>query len=1276
MFERAATIFLFGLTLLNLAFEKCSSEGARGNYGEFPSMVSCFEPSFESLEIPGRGVLMVHKGHRLIPVFIPAETEFCDDPRGLQEPEQDIWDHLTLVPKDHEEFSQLVNEVKSASEKNNEIVSALNDIINNQVGAKTDSNDLHVGIEAPIIPVHAFPLHGNTGPHARTELTVKNDDLDEISDFEDSLLLDELDIAKNDESDGVRMRMLMFAEFSRTYLEERGLFLAISGKLMYSPENFEFFRQNWPTREAGLVMEELPSSIWKAFLASGVLTSPTSVELSEERRKSLVLESLNAFFNGLERFYLQNMESELNHKYYSYLSGLGVEKAIETIKYYVESEKTHSLDRSRVSESSESQKSSSSELSATSISSSSLEIPETSAESSISGLAPRQMEQQENSAVNFDVSQGEALQRSFREEPPVGEGGPGSQLEIFASLRVKWFSIFVSDYLARLGINFKISPESCSRPRTIEFFRTEFGVPPGLPEVVWDMFTENSFGSRFPESATVQEQMEIVYDLWVTFNKVEHGLFEGNVSADGYILNKDLLEVEIREIMRQYWDENMGDTAAKLIRLSKQRNSDHQAASEIESIREDELIRNQKKAREMGIFNVDKSNSELSMSNQEGLEVGNGDNKLEASRILGSSSGSTESSEKLVNNRSRRRGRKRGGKKRARRGRSRRKSEEKEQQMGVLERAKGLLESLRSKDKMEDGPDEKKLSSGGEVSSESSSLEPDKSSYSPFDWLRLESPMNGSNESEFSAEFGRDDVSEKEGENSQGPGGIGIEPSLSQMKEKPERSVEEPGRDESLVDLMKEQQEQQEQEKSEIFEVSLKVKEASPEKSPVEIAQINLLEDIPPVDSESVSTEGSVSRQVGFLGSEVQGENSLKEDEAEAEAEVDADAGTRTLEEGVQEKSLQGEKSTEPEHKTLSGAAGNVGSELGLDFGSKERSKADYKPVEEVSEDATVSAQGSPKESEEDEKPEGGEDASGEEKPLQKKLSKRFEDKLSSLLDRTKKLFGFGKKPPKENGDDSSDEGERDKELDLEMEYENLTNMVIYFIQTYAALRYKFIEEGVVDSSFEEINKIIKSSIHFHQGTAEFDNVDMEKGIKKIASMLGGGSFTALKSVGLTAKDITASLKRYLLRLCPGDKTEEEYKRNKRLNTTHFWLRQHFSRNWIREGMLPEQLERPSIVESSHDLLESLDNPKPVEDRAEAICGKIYPILGRFFDKSLTSEIKIKDLNCLAVVTTNELYGFSMSNSIYLFLFRYNTTYWRFLSPDISISISQALEKE
>ncbi|KAJ1606282.1 putative signal peptide-containing secreted protein, partial [Cryptosporidium canis] len=1243
MLERPGIIIWLALILVNLAFKGCGSEAIDGSYGEASGMISCFEAPFEGLEIPGRGVFMVYKGHRLIPVRIPPEAEFCDAPRGALEAEGNIWDNFNLVPKDHEEFSELINEAKAASEKDEEIISALNGLLTKTEGANSEQKtgtDLHVVNEPVITPVHAFPLYDKSHPHAESEVDKKND---EISDLEDSLLLDEWNESKDDEGDGIRMRILMFTEFSRDYLARKGLPLAIRNEDMYSQENLEFFRLNWPTREAGLVLEELPYSIWKVFLGSGILTSRTDSGLSEDRRKRLVLESLNDFFNGLERYYLQNMDSGLDYTYYQYLSGLGIDKALETIRYYRESQEPQTSreasgqDSSAVfNEYSQSQRQSSSESSVSSVSTSSLEVPETGAESSSS----KSDSPGGGSVTYFEYSPDEGSQKVVKEGSPAREE---DQSGVFAQLRMRWFGIFASDYLARLGVNFKVSQDSLSRPSVIEFFQTEFGASHGLPEVIWDIFTESSFGDQFQGSLTVQEQMEMVNEIWVMFNKIESGVFEGNVGAESYLLNRDMLDVEIREVMRQYWDESMDETAAKLIHLIQRRGDAH-VSSEIVPVQEDELIRNKIKAKEMGVFNVESSVT--------GSEVEQTGGSLESS--VASDSSASEQSEGSAREKSKRRKSKKrkskkgkGGKKKGRKEKGSGKNKT-EKQQGILDKAKELLESFRKKPEDSVGEHPKEETPDKEISSESSSssVELESGGDSPLNWLKFESPMKQSEESEFSERFGDGDPSEK----MEGSQGLEVprEDSFT-----PQAKANEPSLHEASVSL---NQEAPREERSEVFD-GQPPEEQSTERSSGTVVNVDLLNDLPFADASS-SSEHSARVNVDLAG-----------ESSGSPVAYGAVSG------GGEASNIERSAS---EHE-VAGVPEGVGSEHGSTQSQnrEEGGGAEYASSAEASEDGGASAPGLPREDaegedEDEERPrEESVEVSGKEKPLQKKFTKQFENKLSSLLQKTKKLFGLGKKSSKDKEADSQDQ---DGDLDVEEESENLTNLVIYFIQTYAALRYKFVEEGAIDKSFGEIAAIVRTSVHFHPGTVEFDNIDMEKGIKKIASMLGGGSFTAMKSIGLTAKDITASLKKYLLRLCPPDRTEAEYSKNKRLNTTHFWLKQCFTQSLVKEGMVPEQLERPSIVESSQSLVEDLADRRPIESRAEAICKKVQTVLDRFFDKSLTDGIKAKDLDCLAVVAVNELYGFSLSNSLYLFLFGYRTKYWRFLSPDISISISHILE--
>ncbi|EAK88502.1 hypothetical protein [Cryptosporidium parvum Iowa II] len=1273
MFEKSGFNLIFSLILLYSTFQICYSEEIGRNYEEGSNLISCFDPPFDGLEIPGRGILMVHKGHRLIPLIIPSDSEFCDSPRNLFEIENDIWDNNILIPKDYEEFSQLVNEAKDVAEKDEQIISALNDLLITSDGAKasqkTDNIGMHVVNEPTIIPEYVFPLHGNSHPHAHTELINKNDE--EISDFEDSSLLDDLDISKN--NDGIKMRMFMFKEFSMDYLARKGLPLNINEEAMYSPENFDFFNSNWPSREKELNIEVLPNSIWRVFLASGILTSITTTNMSEEMRKMLVLESLNAFFNGLERYYLQNMDSELDSKYYSYLNGLGVENALDTMKYYRESinfQRDSKGDNSIMSKNNDkeytkSQEFTSNDLSNSSINSSSLEVPDTFEESSISrSVSKTNKKQYENSVVAIDNSQsGEILSKSIKgEKSQAIEIDPNSQLETFVKLRIKWFNIFVNDYLARLGIKFSILEEYCNNPSVIEFFKTEISISEGLPEVILDIFMGSGFGSQFSDSTTEDEKIHIVYDIWTIFNQIEREIFNGQTIANGYLLKKDLFDVEIREAMRQHWDGNLNDTANKLIHLSKKRTISPEK-SEIEPIFEDELIRNRERAKEMGIFKGEKSqsNGELSKSSKEISEMYNIGSETEDSKA-GDSSKKSELDEKSIIG-------KKKGKNKKRKSKKKKNNKGKEKRSGILNKAKELLESFKKEPEVHASEESKAKSSENDISSSESTLDDvEKSSDSPFNLLNFGSPIKDEQEnSEFSERFGIDTLFEKSFEDLNEPKKLGGEPSLpspeqSKLEEKlnnlEKNNEVEPEKSETSTSL---KEEVKEKEKMDLSEQTPK-KEPSADVSPETTVMVNLFEDIPLAD-ESFNSEDSFK---------------LKENEdiINKNDQISQDISEKSVKKIDNGLGSQYETTSLPENEDLENYS--VPS-------YREENKFHYEPTGETSKtEPSNSSKYLPKEdddpSEEETKEhseEGDTRFSDKEKPIKKKFSKIFENKLSTLFANTKKFFGFDKKSSKEDLASSDQiKGNQDQYLNVEEEYKNLSKIIVYFIQSYAALRYKFADKAVIENSFDEINEIVKSSIHFHQGTTEFDNIDMEKAIKKIAAMLGGGSFTALKSIGLTTKDITTNLKRYLIKLFPTEITQEHYKKDKKLNTTNFWLKQHFTQDVIKDGMIPEQLERPFIIETSQDLIAKSNDPGSIETKAENLCKRIPSILEKFFDKSMTKKINHKDFDCLAVVAANELYGLSLSNSLYLFLFDYKTNYWRFLTPDLSISISQILENE
>ncbi|KAH8584933.1 uncharacterized protein ELE39_000884 [Cryptosporidium sp. chipmunk genotype I] len=1283
MFEKSGFNLIFSLILLNLAFQICYSEDIGRNYEESSNLVSCFDPPFEGLEIPGRGIFMVHKGHRLIPLTTSEKLEFCDSPRNLFEIENDIWDNSIMIPKDYEEFSQLINEAKDVAEKDEQIISALNDLLIADGGAKsnekTDNIGMHVANEPIIIPEYAFPLHGNSHPHTHTDIINKSDE--EISDFEDSSLLDDLDIPKND-NDGVKMRIFMFKEFSMDYLARKGLPLNINEEAMYTPENFEFFNSNWPSKEKELTIEILPNSIWRVFLASGILTSQTATSMSEEMRKNLVLESLNLFFNGLERYYLQNMDSELTPKYYLYLSGLGIESALDTIKYYRESEKLpkeSGVDNSLMSKNNDkeyikSQELTSNDLSTSSITSSSLEVPETIEESSIPRSVSGANKLYENNIVAIDTSKGEKVsQKSIKsEETQATEINLNTQLEMFGRLRIRWFSVFVNDYLGRLGINFAISKEYCEDSSTIEFFKTEIGVSEGLPEVIWNMFMKSGFGRQFPDTTSEAEKINIVNDIWMMFNQVERQMFKGQVNTEDYLLKKDLFDVEIREIMRQYWDGNLSDTANKLIHLSKKRTGT-QENSEIKPIFEDELIQNQEK--EIGIFKVEKSKSsdELSNTTKEIPEMYNIGSEIEYSRTTDSSKKSELGDKSAIGNKKGRNKKRKSKNKKNKRGKAQKnESADKhgnEKTSGILNKAKEFLNSFKKEPEVLVSEKSKEKSPLNDLSSESSSEDVEKNNDFSLNLLNFGSPIKEESEkTEFSEKFGLNTPFEKSFENSQELKQLGKESSLHSQKKN--ELDEKSGNLEKINEIKPEKSEfstslkevAEEREKIDSFEQSPK-KEPSLGVFPENTIMTNLFEDIP-LAEESVNSEDSVK---------------LEENE-------DIIKTKDQIPEDTDEKSMGKVNNGLSSHYETTSVLGNEDSENNSVPNYQEKSRVDYEPTREISiVEPSTSGQYSQKEDvdasgeetkKEDSKAEDA-DISDKEKPIKKKFSKIFENKLSSLFANTKKFFGFDKKSSKENkvSTDLVEENQH-QDLDVQDEYENLTKMIIRFIQSYAALRYKFTSEEVIDNSFNEINEIVKSSVHFHQGTTEFDNVDMEKAIKKIAGTLGGGSFTALKSIGLTAKDITVNLKRYLIKLFPTERTEQQYKNNKKLNTTHFWLKQYFTQDLIKEGMIPEQLERPFIIETSQDLVSKANDPKSIETRAENICKKIPSILKKFFDISLTKKISHTDLDCIAVATVNELYGFSLSNSLYLFLFAYKTNYWRFLTPDISVSISQVLKDE
>ncbi|KAK9174257.1 putative Secreted Protein (CpLSP gene family) [Cryptosporidium meleagridis] len=1272
MFEKSSFNLIISLILLYLKSQISYSEETGRNYEEGSNLISCFDPPFDGLEIPGRGILMVHKGHRLIPQIIPSDSEFCDSPRNLFEVENDIWDNNVLVPKDYEEFSQLVNEAKDVAEKDEQIISALNDLLMTSDGAKTnqktDNIGMHVVNEPTIIPEHVFPLHGNSHPHAHTELIDKNDE--EISDFEDSSLLDDLNISKNDDG-GIKMRMFMFKEFSMDYLARKGLPLNINEEAMYSPENFEFFNSNWPSREKELIVEVLPNSIWRVFLASGILTSHTTTNMSEEMKKMLVLESLNAFFNGLERYYLQNMDSELDSKYYSYLNGLGVENALDTMKYYRESikfQQDSKRDNSIMSENNDkehtkSQELTSNDLSDSSINSSSLEVPDSFEESSIPrSVSETNKKQYENSVVTIDNSQNlEIFSKSAKgEKSQAIEIDSNSQLETFVKLRIKWFNIFVNDYLGRLGIKFSILEEYCNDPSIIEFFKVEIPISEGLPEIILEIFMGSGFGSQFSDYTTEDEKINIVYDIWVIFNQMEKEIFSGQTIANGYLLKKDLFDVEIRETMRQYWDGNLDDTANKLIHLSKQRTISEEK-SEIESIFEDELIRNRERAKEMGIFKGEKSqsNGETSKSSKEISEIYNTGSETENSKA-GDSYKKSELEEKSIVG-------KKKGKNKKRKSKQKKSNEGKEKRSGILNKAKEFLESFKKEPEIHAREESKTKSSKSDISSSKSTLDDvEKSSDSPLNMLNFGSSIKDEEEnSEFSERFGIDTLFEKSFENLNEPKYLEKEPSLSSLKQNKfeeklnnlENNEVRPEKSEVSTSL---KEEVKEKERMDLSEQPPK-KEPSVDVSPETKVMVNLFEDIPLAD-ESFNSEDSFR----LNGDEdiIKKNDQISQDTNE-KSMTKIDNGLGSQYEKTSQENEDFENYSVPSYQ--------------------EENKFHYEPTEEISKtEPSNSSKYLPKEDDDlsgeetkEHSEEGVTPVSDKEKPIKKKFSKLFENKLSTLFANTKKFFGFDKKSSKENLASSDHiKEDQDQYLNVEEEYENLTKMIIYFIQSYAALRYKFADKTVIENSFDEINDIVKSSIHFHQGTTEFDNVDMEKAIKKIAAMLGGGSFTALKSIGLTTKDITANLKRYLIKLFPTETTLEHYKKDKKLNTTNFWLKQHFTQDVIKDGMIPEQLERPLIAETSQDLIAKSNDQRFIEAKAENLCKRIPSILEKFFDTSMTKKITHTDYDCIAVVAANELYGLSLSNSLFLFLFNYKTNYWRFLTPDISFSISQILENE
>ncbi|KAH7649690.1 hypothetical protein FG379_000950 [Cryptosporidium bovis] len=1239
-----------------------SNENDNGSHFTF-----CYTPPFESLEVPGVGPFNVHKGHRLIPITIPEGSELCDDPMSLFEPENEIWDNNILVPKEFEDFSELMEEARNLEEDTNvQLTSKINEILKEK---------MYEQIEPQIIPKHVMPLYMDE--NEKTELKRIPDTSDRVLDKEESSLLDDLSlVSKQDESygtlneevkRGIGMRIFMFVEFCRDNLARNGLPLNIINNSMYTEDNFKFFSTNWSSfGSEELVFNDVPYQIWQGFVSSGILTAGDK-KISEETKRKLVLYSLNEFFNGLERYYSYKINDKVDYKYYLYLESLGVDEAIKTIGQYRDSLGGISKGDASSKDSSEREVTASPSLSSSSsISTSSMYVPRNFEFSNEASTTKEELtEQGERSGYDFVKEDNLMEGKSEKVESVVDlsmtkgafedEREKSSEIgdeKSMVSTRIKWFIIFINEYLGRIGIGLSISEHSCDNTGIYDLFKNLNNEDKfSLPDLVWNLLIQNGFEEKTSDlELSYDEKREIVKELWLIFIDIEIKMFGNQVNYQSYNQVSWMMDIEIRDIICDFLDKLKVETSKKLMNLSERRNGSAadkygtlKEENTIKPLNDDEFANNLSRAKELGLFNLNSFENEVSDNNLQSdinggnmemfenrfeydkNKVGDANKYLNKDTSLESTSSSSSNeiggmSEKMnkkgkgrKNNKSKKRKDKRRSKKnsnidKTNRGKKSEKSEVREETVAdrsskAVKTARELMEKIKSEDDKSRIPD--------------SSIESETSNFSPLDWLRFDSTDNGKNKK---PELELTDVS-------------------LDRNEKEVYNLEEKEESNSFDD----------NERTSKYPGYITNEEASKSVG-LEIDQLFDQETPPSIKPEELS---NVEKHVSEGSKDDYTSNRPVYNEQDENVEEESSKTVSEVEE-LQNRNENTENIVEKSHSISDKSSRNLLSDLIKSIGKN--------MDEEGAEDET---RGAEIEKFEDEiETEEGEKSVGELRGAEKGS---FKNKLSNLLQRTKNFFGFGKTESKNVEEEST--------LGKEIEYTNLAKIVIHFIQSYAALRYRFVKEGAIESSFEEIKALVKDSLHFHQGTTEFDTFDLEKGVKIIAGMLGGGSFTAIKTLGLTSRDISNSLKRYLVNLFPTDNIEQIYKKNKKINTTNEWLKTYLKNDLIIEEMLPKQLERPTIVEESNDLIDGFSNSEEVMEKADLMCEKIIKLIGKYIHNSESNRITKRDLDCLAVTAVNQLHNFTLSNSIYLFLFKYKTNLWKYLTQEIALSLSREIQE-
>ncbi|KAH8739322.1 hypothetical protein FG386_000294 [Cryptosporidium ryanae] len=1238
-----ALLLLFGRKSIVFGKEVEDSRRKKNAYNHDPYFTSCYISPFESLEVPGSGSFNVHKGHRLIPVNIPEGSELCDDPMSLFEPENEIWDNNTLVPKDFEDFSELIEEVKNIEEdKDTKITSKINELLK-------ESEKLHAQIEPPTKPEQVMQLH--TNEKEKSKYAEEKNTGDEFTDDGESSMFDDLssasktgdldDLLYNEEvKRGIGMRIFMFVEFCRDNLARNGLPLNIINNSMYTEENFKFFGANWSFfGNEELVFDDVPYQIWQGFVSSGILTTGDR-RISEEAKRRLVLSSLNEFFNGLEKYYSYNINGNVDYKYYLYLESLGIDEAIKTIKYYRDSiVKDSNVDTSLENLS---DRENTVSTSSSSISTSSMYVP-SNHEPSVETSATKEESVELSDRLGKEIFGNELMNdksertnsyvemSKTKDEPESRQEKPyeAEREKAMVEARIKWFRIFTNEYLGRIGIGLSISEYSCNNIGIYNIFKNLKNEEKHfIPDLVWSLLIQNGFDQKTSDSLLgYDEKREIIGDLWFTFNDIEGKMFGNQVNYESYNQVEGMMDIEIRDIITSFLDKFRVETSKKLIKFSEKKRKDS-ASSEysvskkedtLKPLNDEELADNLSRAKKLGLFNLDSVKSETNRDNLTSdinlnsfgtfLDKSEYDkNEINVGEYLNKEVPlQTPSNIQNEMNETPKKTRKNKKSKKKRKRRNRKNSginqiDESERsgknyvKETALERSSKAINTARE------------LAAEGISNEDESSkqvyqnTDPDISNSSPFDWL-----VFGSTDS---------DKSKKPDSASTNVGSNKNENETAILGEKKSSDGDENNSNNNN------------NEETSDYSHSILNEEVS-KSGYVGANQLLNQEILPPVKSEELSNAKKYVSE--YIENNETSDRPIY-DEQDKSAAVESTESVNSIEES-------------PFNPSKS--HGNLLSDLMKSLSKNED--------EDITEEETEKEESEKKE-DDIKQVEGAEKAS-------------FKDKLSGLLQKTKSFFGFGKNDSKKDEKDSMVEEE------IITEYENLTKLVVYFIQSYAALRYKFVKNGVLEDFFDEAKEIVRESFHFHQGTTEFDSMDLEKGVKKIAGMLGGGSFTAIKALGLTARDISSSLKKYLLNLFPTGEIEEIYKKNKKTNTTGEWLKKYFKHNLTIEEMLPRQLERPSITEESSDLIDGHSDSERIIEKADLLCEIIITSIGKYTQESKLKGLKKRDLDCLAVAAANQLHNLTLSNSIYLFLFKYNTNLWKYLTQEIALSLSKEIKK-